>query len=128
MKLNVERPEHVVDINRLPLDKIENLPDGGLKIGATVRNTDLAHHGVVKRDYAVLSQALLSGATAQLRNMATTAGNLSATDSLRLLSAIRHGPAISASPVPAARPSTARIARWRSWGQASIASPPIRRI
>src|SRR5438270_8071548 len=76
MKLNVERPLQVVDINRLPLDKIEPLPDGGLKIGATVRNSDLAHHPIVKRDYAVLSQALLAGASAQLRNMATTAGNL----------------------------------------------------
>src|SRR5947199_159229 len=71
MKLNVETPEHVVDINRLPLDKIEATPDGGLKIGATVRNSDLAHHDTVKRDYAVLSQAILSGATVQLRNMAT---------------------------------------------------------
>lgn len=76
MKLNVERPTHVVDINRLPLDKIEVLPDGGLTIGATARNSDLAHHAVVERDYAVLSQAILSGASAQLRNMATTAGNL----------------------------------------------------
>jgi xanthine dehydrogenase YagS FAD-binding subunit len=76
MKLNVERPEHVVDINRLPLDKIEQLPDGGLRIGATVRNSDLAQHPIVQRDYAVLSQALLAGASAQLRNMATTGGNL----------------------------------------------------
>jgi xanthine dehydrogenase YagS FAD-binding subunit len=76
MKLNVEQPAEVIDINRLPLDKIEALPDGGLKIGATVRNSDLAHHAAVERDYAVLSQALLSGASAQLRNMATTAGNL----------------------------------------------------
>src|SRR4026209_1312005 len=76
MKLNVETPERLVDINRLPLDKVEATPDGGLKIGATVRNSDLAHHPIVKRDYAVLSQALLSGASAQLRNMATTAGNL----------------------------------------------------
>jgi xanthine dehydrogenase YagS FAD-binding subunit len=76
MKLNVERPEQVLDINKLPLDKIESLMDGGLKIGATVRNSDLAHHEIVKRDYAVLSQALLSGASVQLRNMATTAGNL----------------------------------------------------
>ena len=76
MKLNVETPARVVDINRLPLDKIEATPDGGLKIGATVRNSDLAHHPTVQRDYAVLSQALLSGASAQLRNMATTAGNL----------------------------------------------------
>src|SRR5215471_14348488 len=76
MKLNVETPARVVDINRLPLDKIEATPDGGLKIGATVRNSDLANHPTVKRDYAVLSQALLSGASAQLRNMATTAGNI----------------------------------------------------
>ena len=76
MKLNVETPDRVIDINRLPLDKIEATPDGGLKIGATVRNSDLANHPTVKRDYAVLSQAILSGASAQLRNMATTAGNL----------------------------------------------------
>ena len=76
MKLNVETPAHVIDINRLPLDKIEAMPDGGLKIGATVRNSDLAYHATVQRDYAVLSQAILSGASAQLRNMATTAGNL----------------------------------------------------
>jgi xanthine dehydrogenase YagS FAD-binding subunit len=76
MKLNVETPAHVLDINRLPLDKIEPTPDGGLKIGATVRNTDLAHHPTVQRDYSVLSQALLAGASGQLRNMATTAGNL----------------------------------------------------
>jgi xanthine dehydrogenase YagS FAD-binding subunit len=76
MKLNVETPTQLVDINRLPLDKIETTPDGGLKIGATVRNSDLAHHPVVQRDYPVLSQALLSGASTQLRNMATTAGNL----------------------------------------------------
>src|SRR5947207_5713940 len=76
MKLNIEMPARVLDINRLPLDKIEATPDGGLKIGATVRNSDLANHPAVQRDYAVLSQALLAGASAQLRNMATTAGNL----------------------------------------------------
>lgn len=76
MKLNVETPARLIDINRLPLDKVEAMPDGGLKIGATVRNSDLAHHPTVQRDYAVLSQALLAGASAQLRNMATTAGNL----------------------------------------------------
>src|SRR4029434_4376877 len=76
MKLNVETPAKVLDINRLPFDKIEAAPDGGLKIGATVRNSDLATDAAVKRDYAVLSQALLNGASAQLRNMATTAGNL----------------------------------------------------
>jgi xanthine dehydrogenase YagS FAD-binding subunit len=76
LKLNVETPAQVVDINRLALDKIESLPNGGLKIGATVRNSDLANDAIVKRDYSVLSQAILAGASAQLRNMATTAGNL----------------------------------------------------
>src|SRR6266478_4004443 len=76
MKLNVETPARVLDINRLPLDKIEATHDGGLKIGATARNSDLANHPTVQRDYSVLSQALLAGASAQLRNMATTAGNL----------------------------------------------------
>ena len=76
MKLNVETPTRLLDVNRLPLDRIEATSDGGLKIGATVRNSDLAHHPVVQRDYSVLSQAILSGASAQLRNMATTAGNL----------------------------------------------------
>src|SRR5437868_4601071 len=76
MKLNVETPSRLIDVNHLPLDKIETTPDGGLKIGATVRNSDLAHHPAAQRDYAVLSQAILSGASAQLRNMATTAGNL----------------------------------------------------
>ncbi|MGH7824418.1 MAG: FAD binding domain-containing protein [Candidatus Binatia bacterium] len=76
MKLNVETPSRVIDINRLPLDKIEATSEGGLKIGATVRNSDLANHPTVQRDFAVLSQAILAGASAQLRNMATTAGNL----------------------------------------------------
>src|SRR4051812_46779088 len=76
MKLNVETPGQLLDVNRLPLDKIESSLDGGLKIGATVRNSDLAHHSTVQRDYSVLSQAILAGASVQLRNMATTAGNL----------------------------------------------------
>jgi len=76
MKLNVERPTKLIDVNALPLDKIERTPDGGLRIGATARNADLAHHPDVRKDYAVLSQAILQGASAQIRNMATTAGNL----------------------------------------------------
>jgi xanthine dehydrogenase YagS FAD-binding subunit len=76
MKLNVEQPQSLRDISRLPLDKIEALPDGGLTIGAVVRNSDLAYHPLVRKNYAVLSEALLSGASAQLRNMATTGGNL----------------------------------------------------
>jgi xanthine dehydrogenase YagS FAD-binding subunit len=76
MKLNVERPQTLIDINRLPLDTIEALPGGGLKIGAVARNSDLAYHPLVRKNYTVLSEAILSGATVQLRNMATTAGNL----------------------------------------------------
>ena len=76
MKLNVETPEKLVDVNHLPLAKIDNLADGGLSIGAMVRNSDLAHHPMVQKNYRVLSEAILSGATVQLRNMATTAGNL----------------------------------------------------
>jgi xanthine dehydrogenase YagS FAD-binding subunit len=76
MKLNVETPGKLVDINHLPFDKIEVLSDGGLSIGALVRNSDLAFYPIVRKNYAVLSEAILSGASAQLRNMATTAGNL----------------------------------------------------
>jgi xanthine dehydrogenase YagS FAD-binding subunit len=76
MKLDVETPDKLVDINLLPLDRVEKSTDGGLKIGAMVRNSDLANHADVKERYAVLSQALLSGASPQLRNMATTGGNL----------------------------------------------------
>ena len=76
MKLNVETPARILDINRLPFDKIEVMPDGGLKIGATVRNSDLAYHDTVQRAYPVLSQAILQGASAQIRNMATVGGNL----------------------------------------------------
>jgi xanthine dehydrogenase YagS FAD-binding subunit len=76
MKLDVERPTQLIDINRIGLDTVEKLPNGGLRIGALVRNSDLAHHPIVQSGYSVLSQALLSGASAQLRNMATTGGNL----------------------------------------------------
>jgi xanthine dehydrogenase YagS FAD-binding subunit len=76
MKLQIEAPEHLVDINGLALDRIEPTSGGGLSIGALVRNTDLAADERVRRDYAVLSRALLAGASGQLRNKATTAGNL----------------------------------------------------
>ena len=76
MKLQIETPTHLVDINRLGLDRMEDTAGGGLRIGALVRNTDLAAHERVRRDYAVLSRALVSGASGQLRNKATTAGNL----------------------------------------------------
>ncbi|GGY54775.1 xanthine dehydrogenase family protein subunit M [Pseudoduganella sp. SL102] len=76
MKLEIETPPHLVDVNGLDLDKIEPTRDGGLRVGALVRNTDLAADERVRRDYGVLSRALLAGASAQLRNKATTAGNL----------------------------------------------------
>ncbi|KTS20316.1 hypothetical protein NS228_21455 [Methylobacterium indicum] len=76
MKLQIETPTHLVDVNRLPLDRIEATSAGGLRIGAMVRNADLAADARVRRDYAVLSRALLAGASGQLRNKATTAGNL----------------------------------------------------
>jgi len=76
MKLQIETPPHLIDVNRLGLDQIAETKDGGLRIGALVRNTDLAADARVRRDYAVLSRALLAGASGQLRNKATTAGNL----------------------------------------------------
>ncbi|MBO9622357.1 MAG: xanthine dehydrogenase family protein subunit M [Sphingomonas sp.] len=76
MKLEIEAPTHLIDVNGLGLDTIEKTREGGLRIGALVRNTDLAADKRVRKDYAVLSRALLAGASGQLRNKATTAGNL----------------------------------------------------
>ncbi|MGW0283321.1 FAD binding domain-containing protein [Streptomyces sp. NPDC003236] len=76
MKLGVETPGVLIDVGRLPLDAVEELPDGALRVGATVRNSDLAAHPLVRDRYPVLSQALLAGASGQLRNAATTGGNL----------------------------------------------------
>lgn len=76
MKLDIETPAHLIDVNNLALDKIEPTSDGGLRIGSLVRNTDLAADKRVRKDYPVLARALVAGASAQLRNKATTAGNL----------------------------------------------------
>lgn len=76
MKHEIEKPAHLIDINRIGLDRIEPTSEGGLRIGALVRNTVLAADERIRRDYAVLSRALLAGASGQLRNKATTAGNL----------------------------------------------------
>ncbi|WP_019068810.1 FAD binding domain-containing protein [Streptomyces hokutonensis] len=76
MRENVERPDVLVDITRLPLNGIEELPDSGIRIGALVRNSELAAHPVIRTRYPMLSQAILHGASAQLRNMATVGGNL----------------------------------------------------
>jgi xanthine dehydrogenase YagS FAD-binding subunit len=76
MKLEIETPAHLIDVNGLKLDLIEATAEGGLRIGALVRNTDLAADPRVRRDYGLLARALLAGASGQLRNKATTAGNL----------------------------------------------------
>jgi xanthine dehydrogenase YagS FAD-binding subunit len=76
MKLHVEQPATLVDINPLPLTRIEALPDGGVRIGAMVRNSDMAHHDLVRLRYPVLAEAILAGASPQIRNMASTGGNL----------------------------------------------------
>ncbi|AVS68321.1 molybdopterin dehydrogenase [Paracidovorax avenae] len=76
MKLQIEAPAHLVDVNGIGLDTVEPTPQGGLRIGALVRNSDLAAHPRVRRDYGVLTRALVAGASGQLRNMATTGGNL----------------------------------------------------
>ncbi|KRB07996.1 xanthine dehydrogenase family protein subunit M [Lysobacter sp. Root690] len=76
MKLEVETPGHLIDVNALKLDAIESTSEGGLKIGALVRNTDLAAHPRIRRDYALVSRAVVAGASGQLRNKATTGGNL----------------------------------------------------
>lgn len=76
MKLEIEIPSHLIDVNGLKLDTIEATEDGGVRIGALVRNTDLAAHKRIRRDYALLTRALVAGASGQLRNKATTAGNL----------------------------------------------------
>lgn len=76
MKMDVERPTKLIDITRLPFDKVEEMPGGGLRIGALVRNSDLAYNAIVERRYPMLSSALLAGASQQLRNMASVGGNL----------------------------------------------------
>ena len=76
MKMDVERPNKVIDITRLPLKQVENTPGGGLRIGALVRNTDVAYHPLVEERYPVLASAVMAGASHQLRNMASTGGNL----------------------------------------------------
>ena len=127
MKLNVETPALVVDINRLPLNMIEATPEGGLKIGATVRNSELAYHPTVQRDYAVLSQALLSRRLGPefetWRQRLVTSCNERGV----CISATRRCPATSANPAPAVRPSPAATAHWPSWAQANTASRPTRR-
>src|SRR5438445_7615878 len=76
MKENVERPSRLIDISRLPLRNVEETPDGGLRIGALVQSSDLAYHPLIEQRYPLLASAILAGASAQLRNMASVGGNL----------------------------------------------------
>lgn len=76
MKENVERPSRLIDISRLPMNRVEETPDGGVRVGALVPNSDLAYHPLIEQRYPLLSSAILAGASPQLRNMATTGGNL----------------------------------------------------
>jgi xanthine dehydrogenase YagS FAD-binding subunit len=76
MKVDVERPSRLIDISRLPLTKVEEIPDGGVRIGALVPNSDLAYHPLIQQRYPILASAILAGASQQLRNMASTGGNL----------------------------------------------------
>src|SRR5215469_12855267 len=76
MKQDVERPLRLIDITRLPLKNVEETAEGGLRIGALVPNSDLAYHPLIEQRYPVLASAILAGASAQLRNMASTGGNL----------------------------------------------------
>ncbi len=90
MKEDVERPARLIDISRLPLNKVEETAGGGLRIGALVPNSDLAYHPLIEQRYPMLASAILAGASAQLRNMASTGGNLLAADALLLLLRYRN--------------------------------------
>ncbi len=145
MKLQVETPSRLVDINGLSLEKIEDTADGGLRIGTLVRNSDLAADRRVRQRYGVLSRALLAGASAQLRNKATTGGNLlqrtrcyyltrprpaaiCCSEPAATISMTSQSPATSAAPAPAARRLRDSTAFTPSWVAASTASRRIRRI
>ncbi len=127
MKENVARPSRLIDITRLPLNKVEETEDGGLRIGALVPNSDLAYHPQIEARYPLLGSAILAGASQQLRNMAIDRRQSAATNALPLLLRHRPRPAISASRAAAARRSTASTACMRSWERASTASPRIPR-
>ena len=124
MKLQIETPAHLVDINTLPLRGIEETPEQGLRIGTLVTNSALAADMRVRRRYPLLSQAILAGASGQLRNKATTGGNLLQRTRCRI-STTPPSPATNACPAPAARRSPASTARTPCSASATIASPHI---
>jgi hypothetical protein len=130
MKLNVERPRQLVDINGLPIDKIERTSEGGLKIGALARNADVAQDAMVKEQYAVLSQALLSGASPQLRNMATPLAIFSRRRVVCTTETPRR-PATNESRVRVVPPSAATTVCWQFLARVTTALlqiPPTRTL
>ena len=128
IKYNVERPTRLVDITRIPgLDRIEETEGGGLRIGALVPNTEVAYDQRITERYPLLSSAILAGATPQLRNAATTGGNLNRAPAATTTSTTRRPPAISASPGPAAPPSPGSTASTPFWVKAALhRHPPVR--
>lgn len=126
MKQHVELPTHLVDINRLDLAKIEQLPDGGLRLGALARNSDTADHPLVRERYPMLVQAILAGASPQLRNAATNGGNLLQRTRCYYFYDPHSSNAINASQDLGVALSKASIAYMPSWGRVRNASPHIR--
>ena len=126
MKLQIEQPAHLVDVSRLPLARIEETPEGGLKLGAMTTNSQVAADERVRARYPALVQAIVSGASGQLRNKATTGGNLLQRTRCPY-STTRPSPAISASRDQGAAPWAGRITTGRSSGRANPASRPIPR-
>jgi CO/xanthine dehydrogenase FAD-binding subunit len=125
-KSGIERPTRLVDVGRLALDAIEELPDGGLRLGATASNTAAANHPLVRQRYRLLSEALLNGASSQLRNMATVAATCCSAPAAITLATRRSARATSARRAPAARPWMATTASTPSSARASTALPPTR--
>ena len=127
MKENVERPARLIDISRLPLGRIENTADGGLRLGALATNAETAYNDKVVNRYPLLARAILAGASAQLRNVATNGGNLLQRTRCCIFTMWRRR-AINANRAPAARPSAVSIACTRCSAPANIALPCIRPI
>jgi xanthine dehydrogenase YagT iron-sulfur-binding subunit len=126
MKLDIAQPDLLVNITHLPFDCIEPLTDGGLRLGALVRNSDLAADRTIRARYPVLAQALLAGGSGQLRNLATTGGNLLQRTRCFYFQDTTK-PATSGCRGPAARRGTATTASWPSWAPRRPAPPPTRR-
>ena len=127
MKYDVARPMRLIDISHLPLKTIEETADGGVRIGALVPNSDLAYHPVVEKRYPLASSAILAGASQQLRNMASTGGNLMQRTRCFYFYDVAT-PCNKREPAAAVRPSTASTGSTRSWERAKPALPRIRPI